>query len=82
MALDLAGVAVSAGSACSSGKVQPSQVLMAMGVPEIEAGEAIRVSLGWNTEDADIERFVQVWGEIYGRLGKREDGRARQASAA
>ncbi len=61
MRLDLAGVAVSAGSACSSGKVAPSHVLLAMGVPESEAKCAIRVSLGWATTAAETARFVEVW---------------------
>src|SRR5207244_1280575 len=56
MALDLAGVAVSAGSACSSGKVQASHVLAAMGLPRTVAGSAIRISLGWTTGDGDIEQ--------------------------
>ncbi len=69
MALDLAGVAVSAGSACSSGKVKASHVLTAMGLgPEI-AGSAIRVSLGWASISADVERFLSAWNEFAGRRG-------------
>jgi cysteine desulfurase len=61
MVLDLAGIAVSAGAACSSGKLRPSTVLRAMGVaPEI-AGAAIRISLGWQSEASDIDRFIAVW---------------------
>ena len=67
MALDLAGVAVSAGSACSSGKVTPSHVLRAMGAGEAEAGSAIRVSLGWRSEAAHIDRFIEAWGALYSR---------------
>jgi cysteine desulfurase len=67
MALDLAGVAVSAGSACSSGRVRASHVLRAMGAGEEEAGSAIRVSLGWRSEAADVERFLAAWGELYRR---------------
>jgi cysteine desulfurase len=64
MAFDLAGVAVSSGSACSSGKVSRSHVLDAMGVaPELVAG-AIRASLGWNSTLADVERFAAAWSEI------------------
>jgi cysteine desulfurase len=67
MALDLEGIAVSAGSACSSGKVARSHVLAAMGVaPEIAAG-AIRASLGWNTTPEDIERFGAAWRRILSR---------------
>ncbi len=66
--LDLAGVAVSAGSACSSGKVEASHVLGAMGVaPELAQG-AIRVSLGIGTTSADIERFLGAFDELIKRL--------------
>jgi ferredoxin len=65
MALDLAGVAVSAGSACSSGKVEPSHVLRASGAPDAVSGCAIRVSLGWATQEADIEAFVAAWRALY-----------------
>lgn len=73
MALDLAGVAVSAGSACSSGKVQASHVLQAMGVPEAEAGRAIRVSLGWASRAADIGAFVAAWSALYSRRSAQPD---------
>jgi len=69
MALDLAGVAVSAGSACSSGKVKASHVLKAMGLGDEIAGSAIRVSLGWASKAADVERFLEVWNEFAGRRG-------------
>ncbi len=66
--LDLDGVAVSAGSACSSGKVEASHVLRAMGVaPELAQG-AIRVSLGIGTSSHDIERFLGAFGELIKRL--------------
>ena len=67
MALDLAGVMVSAGSACSSGKVKRSHVLDAMGVPPALAESAIRISLGWSTTEADIDRLVEAWGALYAR---------------
>lgn len=68
MALDLAGFALSAGSACSSGKVKPSHVLTAMGFgPEI-AGCAIRVSLGWTTTADDVARFADAWTAMARRL--------------
>jgi cysteine desulfurase len=67
MAMDLAGVAISAGSACSSGKVTPSHVLRAMGVSEQHAAEAIRISLGWNTTDADIGACARAWGQLWQR---------------
>jgi cysteine desulfurase len=66
--LDLAGVAVSSGSACSSGKVEASHVLSAMGVPEEVAQGAIRVSLGFATGRDDIENFLKAFAELIGRL--------------
>ena len=71
MAFDLEGVAVSAGSACSSGKVSASHVLEAMGLDADEALTAIRVSLGWSTTAAGIDRFVAVWREVFERCGRR-----------
>ncbi len=71
IAMDLHGIAVSAGSACSSGKVERSHVLDAMGVPAELGGAAIRVSLGWNTTEADIERFAAAWSAIYGTFASR-----------
>lgn len=68
MSLDLDGLAVSSGSACSSGKVAKSHVLDAMGVaPEISKA-AIRVSLGWNTTHEDINNFIAAWRRIHARL--------------
>ena len=61
MRLDLAGIAVSAGSACSSGKIAPSHVLLAMGVAPDEAKSAIRVSLGWENGENDVAGFLQAW---------------------
>ena len=69
IALDLAGVALSAGSACSSGKVEPSHVLAAMGIEAKDADTAIRVSLGWNTATDDIERFLQAWTAVQAQIG-------------
>jgi cysteine desulfurase len=60
-AMDLAGIAVSAGSACSSGKVKASHVLHAMGYAPEVAGSALRISLGWHTEAQDIERCAEAW---------------------
>ncbi len=67
MAMDLAGFAVSAGSACSSGKVKASRVLMAMGYNEADAACAIRVSLGPENTEEDITRFVDVWTDKLSR---------------
>jgi len=70
MALDLAGVAVSAGSACSSGKVTPSHVLTGMGLPEQAAREAVRFSLGWASTEADIDRAAAAWIALQARRMK------------
>jgi cysteine desulfurase len=67
MALDLAGVAVSAGSACSSGKVQASHVLRAMGADAATAGSAIRISLGWESSAEDVEAFLEAWCALAAR---------------
>lgn len=69
MSFDLEGIAVSAGSACSSGKVGPSHVLEAMGVAEDAVKSAVRVSLGWTTTENDIETFIRGWKGLYARLG-------------
>ncbi len=62
--LDMAGIAVSAGSACSSGTLKPSQVLTAMGWAEDQAREVIRVSIAPQTTMAEVDRFLQVWAEL------------------
>lgn len=67
IALDLEGVAVSAGAACSSGKVSRSHVLQAMNVGEHLASGALRISLGWTTSDADVERFIAAWSNTWAR---------------
>lgn len=64
IAFDLAGVAVSSGAACSSGRVQPSYVLAAMGVEPGLARGAIRVSIGHATRDADIDRCLSAWTKL------------------
>jgi cysteine desulfurase len=74
--LDLAGVAVSSGAACSSGKVAASHVLAAMGVPGALARGAIRVSLGYSTQEADIERFLVAWRRLAETLSKESRGMA------
>jgi len=76
IAFDLAGVAVSAGAACSSGKVQPSHVLAAMGVPPQLATAAVRVSLGPGTTESEIERFIEAWINVSGSLLRRSEGMA------
>jgi cysteine desulfurase len=71
IALDLDGVAVSSGSACSSGKVRRSHVLEVMGVAPGLAEGAIRVSLGWNSTEADVAAFVSGFEKLTERLYKR-----------
>ncbi|MDX2073246.1 MAG: cysteine desulfurase family protein [Alphaproteobacteria bacterium] len=68
MKLDLAGFAVSAGSACSSGRIEPSHVLLAMGVEKALAGSAIRISGGWATTQQEIEKLTEALLES-GKLG-------------
>jgi cysteine desulfurase len=70
IAFDLEGIAVSSGAACSSGKVQPSHVLAAMGVSPALLRGAIRVSLGWTTTAADVERFLAAWRKLAKALSK------------
>jgi cysteine desulfurase len=73
IAFDLAGIAVSSGSACSSGKVQPSHVLQAMGFGPKLAQGAVRLSLGWSTTEADIEFCLQAWRKLAATLIKDRD---------
>jgi cysteine desulfurase len=68
---DLAGIAISAGSACSSGSMKPSRVLQAMGVPQEVAACTVRVSFGPSTSDADVRRFVGEWRRIKSRAQAR-----------
>lgn len=72
---DLAGVAVSSGSACSSGKVQPSHVLEAMGFGGDLAQGAVRLSLGWSTSEADVDLCLEAWRKLQGTLlrGRRRN---------
>ena len=67
MQMDLAGIAVSAGSACSSGSLKTSHVLRAMGMAEEEAREVIRVSFGPRTSAAEIDAFVAIWRGLFAR---------------
>jgi cysteine desulfurase len=69
---DLAGIAVSSGSACSSGKVQPSHVLAAMGVGRELAQGAVRLSLGWSTTEDDVDLTLQAWRKLANTLLKGE----------
>ncbi len=72
MHFDLNGIAISAGSACSSGRIGPSHVLAAMGALPQEAECAIRVSMGWNTVEADIDRVAKTWQALQARVGNHD----------
>lgn len=72
MALDLAGVMVGAGAACSSGKVSESRVLRAMGVRAEDARSAIRISLSPDSTEMEVSRFVSAWSDLWRRKNKRQ----------
>jgi cysteine desulfurase len=76
ISFDLEGIAVSSGAACSSGKVQPSHVLAAMGVSPTLTRGAVRLSLGWTTTETDIERFLGAWRKLATALSKGQAGMA------
>jgi cysteine desulfurase len=76
ISFDLEGIAVSSGAACSSGKVQPSHVLAAMGVSPALTRGAVRLSLGWATTETDIERFLGAWRKLATALSKGQAGMA------
>jgi cysteine desulfurase len=73
---DLGGIAVSSGSACSSGKVQPSHVLASMGFGKELAQGAVRLSMGWSTSEADIDLTLEAWRKLANALlkGRRNTG--------
>jgi cysteine desulfurase len=68
MSLDLSGIAVSSGSACSSGAVKLSHVLEAMGAAPADAMGVLRVSLGWASNAKDIDQFIAAWKDMHGRI--------------
>ena len=70
MSFDLSGFAISAGAACSSGKVEVSHVLTAMGVSRSDAEMAIRVSLGWDTEEYHVNDFFNTWMSLFEFVGE------------
>lgn len=80
MAFDLAGVAVSAGAACSSGKIARSHVLEAMGLDNDIAGSAIRVSFGWETDKSELDLLFEAWTELYARTRNIRSRGARSAA--
>lgn len=69
---DMENIAVSAGSACSSGKVEISHVLLAAGIDKEIASQTIRVSLGVNTKRNEIEKFINSWEKLYIRMNKEK----------
>ncbi len=71
--LDLAGICVSNGSACSSGTVKPSHVLKAMGASDAEATASLRVSFGWNTTEKEVDFFIEQWLKMFDRIKNRLD---------
>jgi cysteine desulfurase len=78
IAFDLEGIAVSSGSACSSGKVQPSHVLEAMGFGPKLAQGAVRLSLGWSTSEADIDYCLKAWRKLANTLLRGDETRLEQ----
>ncbi len=72
MAMDIAGFSISSGSACSSGKVRASVVMLAMNLPGDLASCAVRISLGKNTTRDELDAFADAWGEAYGRIALKE----------
>ena len=71
MIMDLNGVAVGSGAACSSGTVKPSHVLVAMGCCDDNAKSCMRISLGWQTSPEDIEQFKSAWLDMIGKIGHK-----------
>lgn len=72
MAFDLKDIAVGAGAACSSGAMKGSHVLTAMGIPTPDSQCAIRISMGWNTQEHEIDAFIDAWKDIYEKQLKKE----------
>lgn len=82
MALDLDGICVSSGSACSSGKVRASHVLTAMGVADELASGALRVSIGWNSEDTDVDAMLASLDKLVSRVhGRVQPGHPPRVAA-
>jgi cysteine desulfurase len=76
IALDVAGFAVSAGSACAAGSVKPSHVIRAMGCPEDEARGAVRISVGWSTTEDEVDRFLEALPPIVDQVREGLDARS------
>jgi len=82
MSFDLAGVCVSAGSACSSGKTKTSATLKAMNIDDALGGCAIRVSLGWSSSEDDVRTFLKTWTKIYERLSANFENNLQTSETA
>ena len=82
IAFDLNGIAVSSGSACSSGKVQASHVLAAMGVEPVLAQGAVRVSLGWSTTEREIENLLNALTKVSSSLLRKHENSALKSGLA
>ena len=80
MQMDLAGVMVSAGSACSSGKVKPSRVAQAMGQGDL-APYVLRISGGWASTEADWKTFTDAWLQAHAQHRQRQSARRQQPAA-
>ena len=76
IAFDLNGIALSSGAACSSGKVQTSHALLAMGVKPALAQGALRISLGWETRESDVEKLLTAWNTVVSSLLKKQPNMA------
>lgn len=70
MALDQEGIAVSTGSACSSGSLEPSYVLLALGLSAEQAHGSIRLTLGWQTTEQEIDKVLEILPKVVVRLRK------------
>jgi cysteine desulfurase len=81
IALDLEGVEVSMGSACAAGAVEPSHVLLAMGLGRDEARSSLRLSLGWNTTATEVGRAVEIIARVWRRVRAAEPPPAKAASS-
>ncbi|MDC7681713.1 cysteine desulfurase family protein [Asticcacaulis sp. BYS171W] len=77
--MDMAGICVSSGSACSSGKVKSSRVLEAMGLNDV-ADKALRVSSGWNTTPVDWQEFLDIWSKGYEKFLARQTSRVKESA--
>jgi cysteine desulfurase len=82
IALDLEGVEVSMGSACAAGAVEPSHVLLAMGLSRDAARSSLRLSLGWSTTAAEIERAAEIIARVWRRVRAAEPTIASTTAAA